>query len=272
MADPRHMGLVFDLSNTEYHATAAVSATILKAMRKSPAHGRALTDPARPAKAPSAAMAAGTLAHCALLEPEQLAARYAVKPKDFDGRTAAGKAWAADNAGREIVSAEQMQTALRQADAVRALPEIGHMLASGRPEVSAFWIDPATGAYCKCRPDWVHETDAGVVLLDLKTTQDASPAGFPRSIANYGYHLQDAHYRDGYEIASGKAVLGLVFVVVEADFPHAAAAYMLDELSLQKGRDEVQALRRRYVECAAADAWPAYPDTITPISLPAWAI
>ena len=97
--------------------------------------------------------------------------------------------------------------------------------------------------HCKCRPDSVNPAgNGGVILLDLKTCQDASAEGFPKSIARHGYHLQAAWYSDGYERASGQKVLGFVFACVESESPHAAAAYMLDDESLDKARAEVRRL------------------------------
>lgn len=88
-----------------------------------------------------------------------------------------------------------------------------------------FDYDPATGELCRCRPDWAHPTgDRGVILVDVKTCGDASPREFGRQVARKGYHRQAAFYSDGYEIASGKRVLGFVFVAVESTWPFAASA------------------------------------------------
>jgi exodeoxyribonuclease VIII len=138
--------------------------------------------------------------------------------------------------------------------------------------VSSFWFDPATGEHSKCRPDWESPAGDGVILLDLKTCQDASPAGFARAVVNFGYHLQAAHYSDGHAIASGKPVLGFVFACVEAEYPHAAAAYMLDDDAMAKARAKNRELAELYAACKAAGAWPGYVDTIQPLSLPAWAV
>ena len=53
------------------------------------------------------ATAFGSAAHAMILEgPEVFAERYIVKPDGFDGRTKEGKAWMADNANRQAVSAK----------------------------------------------------------------------------------------------------------------------------------------------------------------------
>jgi hypothetical protein len=265
-------GLVYGMVNADYHAVPALGASGLKLLARSPAHYfGVMLDPARPQSEPSPAMRAGTLAHCAILEPDELAARYVVKPEGVDLRTKDGKAWvAAVTAGVEIMTAEQRETAIRQAAAVRALPEICDLLAGGKPEVSAFWTDAATGELCKCRPDWVATLDEGVILVDVKTAQDASPAGFAKAVANFGYHRQAAWYVNGYEQASGRRVLGFVFAVVESNYPHAAAAYMLTDEDTERAGADNRRLLDLYVACKRANAWPGYPSAIQQLALPPW--
>ena len=257
-----------------YHSILAMSAGGLKRMRQSPAHFYGLQmDPKRPTGGEvTDAMKNGTLVHCALFEPDTLAERYAVKPEGHDGRTKEGKAWSAEHAGRELVDASKMAAAKAQAAAVRALPEIAALLSDGMPEVSAFWLDDQTGELCKCRPDFVSPAGDGVVLVDGKTCQDASPEGFSRSIWNYCYHLQAAWYADGYELATGRKVHGFVFAAVESAWPHAAAAYMLGDDVLDKAREENRRLLDLYAECKRTGKWPGYINTIQQINLPAWAM
>ena len=263
-----------DLPAEVYHTIAALSAGGLKRLRQSPLHfWAAQLDPDRTPSEPTPAMRAGTMAHTAILEPDTMRARYAVRPADLDARTKDGKAWlAAVPAGVQACTADEAQTAWRQADAIRALPDVAELLADGRPEVSAFWHDPETGLLSKCRPDWVSPAgDAGVILIDVKTAQDASPAGFARAVSNFAYHLQAAWYSDGYTLATGVPVLGFVFAVVESARPHAAAAYMLDDEALDRARDANMRLRLLYAECMRSGAWPGYPAAIQPLSLPPWA-
>ena len=272
-ADKIPLGLVLDMPAEVYHATHAMSAGGLKRMRQSPAHYYGMQlDPSRPAPGePTPAMKNGTLVHCCIFEPHAVAERYVVKPADLDGRTKEGKAWKEANAGREIVDAAQMAAAQAQADALRRLPEIGALLSDGFGEASAFWIDEATGELCKCRPDWTSPAGDGVILLDGKTCQDASPEGFSRQIWNMDYWLQAAWYSDGYEKATGKRVHGFVFAAVESSWPHAAAAYMLGDDVLEKARAENRRLLDLYAECRRTGIWPGYQQSIQAIALPAWA-
>ena len=268
------LGIVLDMPSDDYHSLRALGSSGIKKLAKSPRHYFGTTlDPLRPIFKPTPAMEAGTLAHCALLEPQALLKRYVVRPDGTDLRTTLGKAWAASiSKDMIVVTAEQMQTAKRQADAVRALPDIAALLENGHSEVSAFWIDEETGELCKCRPDRASPAGDGVILLDLKSCQDASPAGFSKAIANLRYHLQDAWYSTGYAQAAGIEVLGFVFAAVEADYPHAAAAYMLDNETRAIAIAENRRLLDLYAACKRANDWPGYATGIELISLPRWAI
>ena len=265
-------GVYHDIGNDAYHASAGVSNSGLGDILRSPRHYYALhIDPSRPERAETLPQQNGTLAHCAILEPDAFAERYFVGPDARRG----SKPWKdaeAEADGREIIKPEQRETAFRQRDAVLRLPDVADALSSGRPEVSAWWKDEQTGVLCRCRPDWVHEAGTGVILLDVKTCGDASPAEFARQIARMGYHRQAAFYSDGYAAASGRPVLAFIFVAVEQGWPHGASAVMLDDEALDAGRRQYRRALETYARCINTDTWPGYPPGIELISLPVWAL
>ncbi len=250
-------------SNADYHADPAVSASHLHAVAKSPYHywSRYL-DPQRVTVEPSAAMRLGSLVHCAVLEPSELASRYGVcGPRN----TKAGKEQAADMAaaGIEAVTGSDMELALAMADAVRSHQAAAELLRNGKAEQSFWWDDAATGLRCKCRPDWY----AGATVVDLKTTTDASPAGFARSVATFRYHVQASHYLAGLHGAER-----FVFIAVEKTAPYAVAVYELDAAAMAAGDELRQRDMRVIADCQAISEWPGYGDTIQPLSLPLWAL
>lgn len=265
-------GLHEGMSADDYHAIPAMSAGGLKRMQQSPAHfwGMQL-DPRRPPPGePTPALINGTLVHCALFEPHTLEQRYVVRPAGMSFSSKEGRAWR-DAQTKVIVDAVQMQAAKAQAARLRALPELGALLAEGVGESSAFWIDESTGELCKCRPDWTSPAGDGVILVDGKTCQDASPDGFGRAIWNYRYHLQAAWYADGYERATGLRVYGFVFAAVESAWPHQGAAYMLSDEVMDAARRENRRLLDLYAHCKRTGVWPGYATQISLITLPAWA-
>lgn len=267
-----HEGIGID----EYHAMPGVSNSGLSDFARSPAHYYALhLDPARPPEVARSGQLEGNLAHCAILEPDHFDDRYALGPVN-DKRLKAWRDWQieVEDRGVEKITPREYTTAFAQAVSVRKIKDVATLLAKGRPEVSCGWIDAATGELCRCRPDWVHPVGngaaAGVILLDVKTCGDACAAEFTRQIARKGYHRQAAFYSDGYALATGEPVLGFIFVAVESSWPYAAGAYMLDEVSIDKGREEIAELLPRFAACRAANSWPGYSDTVELISLPEW--
>jgi hypothetical protein len=62
---------------------------------------------------------------------------------------------------------------------------------------SFVWMDADTGVLCKTRPDLA--VNRQKVIVDIKTTLDASPAGFFRQCANLDYPLQAIMQIEGVE-------------------------------------------------------------------------
>jgi len=260
-------GLIPGIPNTQYHASAGVSKSQLDNMAKSPAHYLAsLTTPRKE----TPAMRLGTLFHGLVLEPDRV--KIAVAPT-CDKRTKDGKAtweaFCAQNQGAETVTAEEGEMLLGMVASVWAHPAAAVLLAGpGVAEGSAWWVDEQSGELCRCRPDFYREDG---IIVDLKSTDDASPDGFSRSIAKYGYHRQAAMYSDGVAMATGKQVKGFVFVACEKKAPFAVSVFQLDMQGEEAGRIQYRALLKDLADCKCSDKWPAYSDRIETISLPAYA-
>jgi exodeoxyribonuclease VIII len=265
--------LIEDLDIEQYHAMSPVSKSQLDTLDLSPAIFFARHRAAdRPAPTTKAGQLEGNLAHCAVLEPDEFESRYVVGPT-VNRNTKVWKEFIEAHPNRVAIQHDQYEAAVRQAASVRALPEIGEALASGKAEVSAFWTDEETGVGCRCRPDFVHPVrENTVLLLDLKTFSSAAPSEFRRQVARKRYDVQAAFYSDGYEIASGMEVLGFIFLAVETEYPFAANAFMLDEESLEAGRAKYRKNLRTYAECERANTWPGYSTGIDIIRLPSWAL
>lgn len=279
------MGLVVDMPLDDYLAVDALSATGLKLLARSPWHyaNRVETDP-------TPAMLRGTLAHCAVLEPDAMARRYVVLPEDAPRRPSRTQ-WAAknpsadskaamewwtqfehDNAGRELVSHDGYLLCQAQLAAVVRQPELAALLRAGRGEVSVFWIDKATGLYCKARPDWLPPADGRrITPMDLKTCIDESPSGFGRAAARLRYDLQAAHYTAGIEAATGLTVDRFVFGAVTSKPPVLAVPYVLTDEIREQGRDERLELMDRLAWCQRENTWPAYGSGFQLLDFPAYA-
>lgn len=134
-------------------------------------------------------------------------------------------------------------------------------------EVSVF--AEVDGVPVRCRFDALGPDEN--LAIDLKTTLDASVGGFERSAAQYGYHVQEAHYRATYEASEGVDPR-FVFVVVEKSAPHLVAIHKLSMLWGEMGAKEAREARRLYAECTAKDEWPGYPEDVQVLEPPAWSV
>ncbi|ACR29198.1 PD-(D/E)XK nuclease-like domain-containing protein [Burkholderia glumae] len=264
--------LEYNLSIEAYHAMAPVSKSQLDDIDVSPFHFYARhRDPNRPARETKSGQLEGQLAHCAILEPDEFGKRYVIGPS-VRRNTKVWTEFVEAHPDRIAIQQDQADVAWRQSDSVRALPDVRDALSRGHAEVSAFWTDPETGVECRCRPDFAHDLDnTSVVLLDVKTFSSADPDEFRRQAARKRYHVQAAYYTDGYAAASGLDVAAFIFVAVETEWPYAASAVMLDQISLEQGRADYRRNLATYARCSAANEWPGYSRDISLISLPQWA-
>jgi len=262
------------MDNESYHRHPAVSKSRLDSIARSPLHYWAKhLDPNRwPAEA-TPAMVIGSAVHTSVLEPDEWDANYAVTPAGINRRTNAGKAeWDVFTTAagtRTVISREDADLVGKITEGVFAHPAAGGLLGlPGKAETSLFWKDAETGLECKCRPDYL--LDDGSTIVDLKTTESASPADFMQSIVKFRYHVQAAWYLHGVEQATGKRPEQFVFVCIEKRPPFACAVYVAAPEMVQIGWDTARANLNRLAECMAADAWPGYSDQVELINLPAW--
>jgi len=246
------------MTDEEYFAIEAASCSLLKRL-DCPAKAKI------PFK-PTPSMQLGTLVHCAVLEPDSFDVRYVVAPT-INKRTKAGKEeWAAfveSNDDKTVITEDEYNLCHMIAQSVKSHPAASDMLCGGDAERVFLWNDESTGERCKSKADYVK----GNIIIDLKTAQDSSPAGFARACANFGYHMQDAHY------TNGSGCERFIFVVVETSFPFVVSVYELDEEAKAIGKMKVADAMCKYADIRMFGAWnDGYVDkhTIAKLSLPAW--
>lgn len=262
---PMKPGIYDDLPADQYHADPAYSFSAIKQAMRSPAHLKAwLTAP--PEQTP--AMRIGTLTHLAVLQPDLFGSTTAVAPI-VDRRTKEGKSiweqFQAQNTGKEIITNDEREQLTAMRDSVRIHPAASALLGEGTAEVSVFNQCVETGLPLKARMDWVREN----AIVDLKTTEDASPAGFAKSVSNYRYDLQAAHYRRMLKL-QGRGELPYILIAVEKEAPFAVAVYRIDEGDLTLADMQMQQQLRAIASCCEFNSWPAYSREVETLTLPKW--
>lgn len=259
------MGIFDGFTAEEYHAIPAANKSGLDLINQSPAHY--IHEKLNPS-GPTPAMEFGSAFHDALLLPTEFTSRYVAAPK-FDKRTKEGKAgheaFSIANAGKKLVAPDDLESMKGMAEAIKSHPEASKYLSAGTSELSCFWKDAEFDVLCKARPDLLLE---GGIIVDIKTTNDASFKEFQKSIANFRYHVQAAWYLDG--VSRHHAADSFVFIAVEKKPPYAVAVYMLDEASIEKGREVYRQDLATYAECLKNNKWPAYSSELQVMNLPAW--
>ena len=198
-----------------------------------------------------------------------------VDAPDWRTKAAREQRDAARAAGRVPVLMETTRQVADMAAALRRHPIASRVLrpGSGDPEVSIFYKDPEHGVHRRCRVDFLRRADSTgrLLLVDFKSTASAAPDAVDRAIANYGYHVSAAWYRElliGVGLATSVPVL-LVFQ--ETSPPYLVHVVELDDLWLSMGAEMVARALHIYAECMAYDTWPGY-ESITLSTPPRWAL
>jgi hypothetical protein len=177
------------------------------------------------------------------------------------------KEWADALGLRGVVTRAEYQKAILMRDSIMAHPVARQLiLRDGMVEHSAIWTDMTSGAACRCR--WDKAMPESGYAWDLKTVGQIER--FAASAQEYRYHVQDAHYSDGYEQAFGTKPRAFLFLAVSTT--RNAGRYPVRVFSLhddwkQDGRAERDRNLSVYAQCKNSGIWPG----IETVSRPTWA-
>ncbi|WIB25852.1 PD-(D/E)XK nuclease-like domain-containing protein [Curtobacterium sp. MCSS17_015] len=265
--------IILDMPERDYHAHPALSSTGARRLLESPARfdywrthqqaGKQSFDVGTAVHTKVLGIGAGTVAY----PDEHVTASGAVSTK------ATTIAWAEEQRAIGLTPVAPAQAARidGMAEAVLAHPVAGPLFErGGHPETSVFTTDEDTGVDMRARFDYL-ALDENPVAVDLKTTAKcASVDGFTRTVADYGYDVQQAHYMRTLDL--GNWSMPFYFVVVESEAPHLVGVHTLDIEWARMGEARVQRALELYAECTASDIWPGYPTEPQLISPPNWLV
>ena len=244
------------MTEKEYRQHPAISRSELWHIRESPQKFKYYKE--NPPE-PTPSLLFGQVLHKMLLEPVTFCDEFVVAP-EVNRRTKDGKqmweAFAADHEKQTIIPEEMYAKANEMCEAVKREP-LAVKLLNGAAEVPFFWTDEMTGEDCKCRVDVLNTSYSQPIIVDVKTTADASTDSFIRSAINYGYDFQSAMYFNGVAKNIGKKPL-FVFIAVEKEPPYAVNILQADELMLQRGYDLFREYIGIYHDCKVSGNWYGY--------------
>jgi exodeoxyribonuclease VIII len=265
------------MTDKEYFASDAISASMIKTARQSLAHYyHEYVRPNRQPKQPTPAMILGTVLHTAFLEPEKLSDTVMVVPDGIDKRTKTGKDWytEAEQSGKILIKHDDMQEILSAVRSARSNPLISDLYDSiSLVETPIFWNG------FKAKPDAIIEPcDAypNGAIIDLKSTVSASCIDFTNQAYKLGYHIQAAHYCDGFMHEYIKDDLlkadppKFIFLAIEKTAPYLSQLFECSKTMLEVGITERNKLWNKIQRSYKSGEWEGYSDKIEKLDLPKW--
>ena len=251
----------------EYRNTPGLNYSLAKELTRSPAHYLAALN--APEEEETPALRLGRLVHLATLQPKEYDRTIRVAPK-VDRRFKEGKeTWAAFQSslqpGEEAITQQEgdqvMNISAPAADALQLI------FSQNKGDVAFEQPCFATvnDVRIKGRPDVVvTRTDGTKLVVDLKTTNDASVKSFTKDIANYKYFLQAAWY------TRLVGATDFVFVAVEKEPPYEYSIIRIDEESMRQANAVMDSVLALYSQCVTFKQFPGYAREVVTVQLPKW--
>ena len=240
--DMPHNGIVYDMSNAEYHKQVGYPSSAIKTVcKQSLAHYMA-----QKPLGDSPAFALGSAVHATLLEPD--------RDLVFKGpKTRVSKMYKdmyANKKDDEVVLTEvEYHVHNKMCRSALDNEVCNSILTDERRvcEASIFTNDPYSGLNLKTRPDlYIPETGQ---IFDIKTTIDASPKGFAEQVGKYAYHVQAAFYLYTCKLA-GLEAKEFSFIAIEKTSPYIAHLHKVSPELMMKSLETV---KETLVEIAEAN-------------------
>ena len=220
-----------------------------------------------PPKITTPAMKFGSMVHKFILEHSDFNKCYGLLD---DKRSKVGKAKALDmqEQGVQTYTSAELDTLIGIEQSLYKNDFAGSVLnkSSGKAEQSFWWTHRETGLPCKARCDYLVDD----MVIDLKTTGEggANPDKFTRSIVNFHYHLQAAHYLQ----ATGAK--RFIFIAVEKTHPYSVGVYQLSQNFIEKGYELQEQTLQKILEATTSKFWRGYtnacPNGIQTLTPPKW--
>lgn len=275
-------GVHYDVPFSDYIEVDAVNNSLLNKVFMSPRHAHHWLE--NDSKNDTDSMKKGRVIHSAILEPETFEDCYGIYPHEkrrptksqLNAAKPAAKTieliewWEnfdKENEGRETISDKMRDEALKIRESALSVSAIRDLLdvKPEHKELTLYWEDSEYGCKKKCRLDLFNSG----YTIDLKSSREADPGTFQRSLSNYGYHRQGSFYMEGCTALLERAE-GHIIIAIDNYEPYCAAIYVVDEKAIKVGQQENADSLQRWLESVNKDEYPGYPEEIVGISLPAW--
>lgn len=258
------------MTREAYNALDGVNFSTMKELLRSPRHYQTALHEVREPE-DEAKFSLGSAAHAALLEDADISTLFAIKPDGMKFTTNEGKMWKALQK-LPILAAKDAASVSAMVAVARAHPDASAALAAcpHREDSLAYRLDSVD---CKGLLDaWGRDATGAPVIVDYKTTTDARPEAFIRSVMEYHYDLQMHVYRSLLQEHLAGEAPSFIWIVQEKTPPYAVNVFVPDDSIYESGRKKFVRCLNLLLTCRSTGEWPAYAPGIKPLSLPKWAL
>jgi hypothetical protein len=193
----------------------------------------------------------GRAVHCLLFEPAEFVTRYVKCSIRRDKRTEAYSEFLSDNAGKEILTLAEYDSACFAAQSFVGNEEVQDFIQSGRAEVTLLTVED--GIQCKGRVDWLAQYREA--LVDLKTTKNIEVRRASGDFYRYHYDLKLGLYQRWLRTLTGRN-WPVEVIWLENTPPYDVAVMPIDSAVLDRGAAKGLAILKRIKQCIEDDHWP----------------
>ena len=244
-----------------YDGIEALNYSGSKELLKSPAHYIQYMNRDREA---TKALRVGSYVHALVLDKPKAETAFAIAPvcdrRTKDGKQAFEAFTASLQPGTTVLSADEAEESLKiAAAALGCIDRHGFKFKATEFMFMTTFMD----ANIKAAIDAVGEDG---YLYDLKTCEDASPAGFLKAVRAYRYNLQANFYKAAYTAGFKEHVQGFRFICVEKETLQTAVYELGPDLMAYGYSDFIKAVET-YKACLASNDWPGYSQEIQTLDL-----
>jgi len=208
----------------------------------------------------------GDAFHALVLEKERFDKDYAVLPETIKRKS--GSKWTEfqnQNKGKHVFSIADKQKLDKMADSFNLNPDVNALLANTIDvEIPVKW-----DKYIKQRAkiDALVQYGGTLCAVDVKTTKSAKPIDFQKSIFNYCYDIQAAHYIEGFK-EHDIYIDNWFFILIEKTEPYLTAVYQLSTDFINIGAERRKLAIQKIIDCSKTGIWKGYEMKV--IEPPTW--
>lgn len=254
---------IADLPEAIYHAVPAMSASGLKSFRKSPGDWKWNRE--NPSE-DTTARRWGRLVHLFLSQPHRIETDIEVIDGHRGGKEVKAAVEAAQAAGKTVVKSDEFNRAAAIRKYAQEHPILGLALKQGIGERSFFWLDPATGAPCRARIDWITKD----IPWDWKTFDNVhSEDALEGQIRKEFYDYQDVWHREAFLQVYGRPVKDFYHAFIQED-PIKIQITRVTDTSREEIAPYIRGHLAEFAECLKTDTWPLNDGEIKDIVVKPW--